>query len=188
GLALAESIRESGEVSRSMPIILFGDAWDRDSVVKECNRLRIQCYLPKPISIARLVEAVEASTEQSSKEPPEIRIDEAMIQTLNTDHLSQITGGDAKLQTELGELFLATATQYLDDMRLALADNKEGTTIWRKAAHALKGASVNLGATTVAELAREAENNAPEENAILTLEIQIAEVRSALVHAGQSAN
>ena len=50
----------------SMPILLFGDAWDRESILEGCREARLDGYLPKPISIGRLVSSVCDLIQRSS--------------------------------------------------------------------------------------------------------------------------
>jgi HPt (histidine-containing phosphotransfer) domain-containing protein len=80
-----------------------------------------------------------------------------MTQTLPLDleRLASFTGGDPQLERELISLYLATSALYLERMRAA--GGGEG---WAKAAHALKGASANIGATAMARLAEAAERAA----------------------------
>jgi hypothetical protein len=76
---------------------------------------------------------------------------------LDLEHLASFTDGDRSLEDELAALYLSTAEVYLGQMREAL----EGGGSWRSAAHALKGASANLGARRVAALALAAEHSSP---------------------------
>ncbi len=92
-------------------------------------------------------------------------IDEARIR--------DFTGGDRELEAELVALYLETAQLYLS--RLAAA---EGDIVaWQRAAHALKGASANLGAVTVASLAAEQEQSVPQLPALRRLEAELGAVR-----------
>jgi DNA-binding NarL/FixJ family response regulator len=43
-------------------LLLFGDAWDREAVLQECRAAGLDGYLPKPVSIAKLVAAVRELT------------------------------------------------------------------------------------------------------------------------------
>ena len=46
-----------------LPILLFGDAWDREALARECRSAGVSAYLEKPISIGRLVKAVRELTQ-----------------------------------------------------------------------------------------------------------------------------
>lgn len=55
GMATARRLRAGGSLWASVPLILFGDAFDPDQLETECREARIDAYLPKPISIGHLV-------------------------------------------------------------------------------------------------------------------------------------
>ena len=89
-------------------------------------------------------------------------------------HLATFTDGDAALEDELAELFVNTARGYLKRMKEAV---KEGRA-WSAEAHALKGASGNLGAKRVAALARYAEFTPPSEDLVASLEAAVDDVKT----------
>ena len=91
---------------------------------------------------------------------------------IDQDHLASFTEGDRALEDELGELFISTAHGYLKRMKEALAEERG----WSAEAHALKGASANLGARRVAALALKAEFQTPSEDQIAAIETAIADV------------
>jgi len=74
----------------------------------------------------------------------------------------------------LASLYLATAALYLDQMRTALATGGD----WRRTAHALKGASANLGASATARLAAAAEDAAPSPEMLAELAEAVEAVRA----------
>lgn len=76
---------------------------------------------------------------------------------VDMEHLLSFTDGDLELETELSVLFLSSAEAYFDNMSRAL----QSGTAWSSSAHALKGASANLGARRLAALARSAEHQPP---------------------------
>lgn len=71
---------------------------------------------------------------------------------IDYDHLRQYTGGDQALEAEVLGLFLETGRGALAEMRGSL----DGPG-WKPAAHRLKGAALAVGAWSLAELARRAE-------------------------------
>lgn len=107
--------------------------------------------LTRPIEIERLLRLVERATRETSAR--EARDDPV----IDLDHLHDFTDGDLELERELSTLYLSSAAIYLERMEQAL----NGGHSWSASAHALKGASANLGARRVAALARAAEHAAP---------------------------
>lgn len=86
--------------------------------------------------------------------------------------LHAFTQGDAALEAELVALYVETAQLYLARLRRAGDDVGE----WQRAAHALKGASANIGAVMVARLAAEQEQRSPTIAALRGLEAELAAV------------
>jgi CheY-like chemotaxis protein len=172
GLAFARQVREQD----ATPILLFGDAWDQEAILSECRAAGFEGYLPKPISIAKLVSSVGELTRQSldaSCEP-----DEEPIPPILLAHLTSFTDGDPQLERELGSIYVATASAYLADMRAAL----EAGASWDRLAHSLKGASANIGAREVAALAREAEVEPPNPEILERLQAAFDRVRGFFQH------
>ena len=163
GLMLARRIRglEGVMIPR---ILLFGDAWDRANLTRLSHRDEFQGYLVKPISVARLVATVRELISQDPLPPPppveELPI--FMQEPVDMTHLNDFTGGDVQLEKELATLFVVTAEQYIKQLAAAL-DQAE---TWRKAAHALKGASGNIGAKALYTLALRAEQAPPSDQVL----------------------
>jgi HPt (histidine-containing phosphotransfer) domain-containing protein len=93
---------------------------------------------------------------------------------LDLAHLRGFTDGDPQLEGELADLFLSTAATYLHGMREALAVGRP----WASIAHALKGASANLGARRLATLARLAEHSQPDRAQLDAIAHALEEVRA----------
>ncbi|MFW5680647.1 MAG: Hpt domain-containing protein [Pseudomonadota bacterium] len=92
---------------------------------------------------------------------------------IDRERLASFSAGDAALERELLALYLETAALYVDRMRRAGND----AAAWRSGAHALKGASANIGAVAVARLAARYEQETPNLGALGQLEREIGEVR-----------
>lgn len=93
---------------------------------------------------------------------------------IDLDHLHSFTDGDSQLEGELLTLFLSTSDVYLARMRQALAAGES----WTATAHALKGASANLGARRLSALALAAEQIAPDAAHLQKLGTALEEVRA----------
>ena len=93
---------------------------------------------------------------------------------LDLDHLRGFTEGDLQLEGELSTLFLATAEMYLQQMQEALTGGRP----WTSSAHALKGASANLGARRLSALALLAERSAPNRAQFEAIQHAVQELRT----------
>jgi len=98
---------------------------------------------------------------------------------LDIERLDSFTDGDTQLERELTSLYLSTAAIYVGQMRAAAAAGG-----WARAAHALKGASANIGAMEVARIAGKAEHAEPSAECLRRLDEALGEVR-ALLHERQ---
>lgn len=93
---------------------------------------------------------------------------------IDLERLYSFTDGDAQLESELLTLYLCTADAYLARMNQALGAGEP----WTATAHALKGASANLGACRVMALALAAERTAANADQLEALREAIEEVRA----------
>jgi HPt (histidine-containing phosphotransfer) domain-containing protein len=93
---------------------------------------------------------------------------------LDLDPLRAFTEDDPQLERELSTLFLATAEMYLQQMQEALTAGRP----WSATAHALKGASANLGARRLAALALLAEGSEPDRAQLDAIGHAVEEVRT----------
>ena len=152
-------------------IIVLGDGEDPGERAR-CLLAGAQDHLPRPVQLDRLLVMVRRMT--SSRDRAAAGRPPAQAPVIDLDHLRSFTEGDAQLEQELGALYLATADIYLNRMAAAL----DGGADWSAAAHALKGASANLGALRVAGLAAAAEKAAPDPERIGALRRAIEEVRA----------
>lgn len=73
------------------------------------------------------------------------------VPVLDHDHLLEMTGGDEIFEHELISAYRASVTSILDRLRAALS--KGDMTLVMRQAHALKGASLNVGAMAMARCA-----------------------------------
>jgi DNA-binding response OmpR family regulator len=126
-------------------------------------------YLSRPIDIERLLRVVERALRGQSPMP----LGQDAQPVIDLDHLSGFTDGDRQLEGELLTLFLSSADVYLARMSEALRNGQS----WKSVAHALKGASANLGARRVTELALAAERSPPSAAQLEALRAAVEEVR-----------
>lgn len=170
GREVLRRVRATPGATADVPVVLLGDDDAHDHVGPESSA--IQGRLAKPIQIDRLLGLVRSLTTNSGdhrldrdggRRPPAVDI----------DHLLSFTDGDGQLERELVALFLSTARVYIDRMARAIDDDDE----WSAAAHALRGASVNLGARELAAIAERAERAAPDDATLELLHAAVEDVR-----------
>ena len=75
-------------------------------------------------------------------------------------HLAQYTGGDARLDAEVLQLFSSQCGTTLERLESFL--DGPDTNAWREAAHSLKGAASGIGAFAIVEMAGRAESANPD--------------------------
>lgn len=173
GIALAKRIGDATPAAERLPVIVFGDAWDQEAVQRECRDAGVDAYLQKPISIGRLVATVRELTQRNAAGTERHPIMTHIQAPIDLTHFRSFTEGDVQLERELGSLYVSTAALYLDEICRAVQENRD----WRSAAHALKGASANIGARDIAALAERSEKDLPNEETLSQLRMSIAHVR-----------
>jgi len=94
------------------------------------------------------------------------------LPVIDAGHLAAFTDGSEDLEAELADLYLTTARRYLRDMQAALQEERG----WSAEAHALKGASGNLGACRMAALAKDAEFEGPSSARLQLLQLAVDDV------------
>ena len=136
-------------------------------VRQACLGAGAAAYLTRPLEIERLLRVIEQLIRRRDQSPPGDPV-------LDLDHLRDFTDGDPQLEGELSTLFLSTAEMYLRGMREALVSGRP----WNSIAHALKGASGNLGARRLSALALAAERSEPSRSQLEAIERALDEVRA----------
>lgn len=168
-LAGADAVRAvRTQAARAAPVLVIGigDGEARRS----CLEAGAQGYLRRPIEIEPLLRWIKATMTAKAVKAPAGEPDDPI---LDLGHLCGFTDGDVQLERELAALYLSSAELYLERMDEAL---RTGDT-WSASAHALKGASTNLGARRVARLALDAERSPPSETQLAAIRHALEEVR-----------
>lgn len=165
GAAVIGALRELPALERAPIVAICGG----DAAVEEaCLEAGAAACLSHPLDIEHLLRLIERLARSraapgATEEP-----------VLDIDHLRRFTDGDPQLEGELSALFLSTGAMYLQEMRQALEEGRA----WTSIAHALKGASANLGARRVAAVALIAERSEPSRGQLEALELALDEVRA----------
>lgn len=174
GLALARHLGEAP--AGTVPVLMFGDAFDQPVALRDGGGTGLAGFLVKPISIGRLVGAVRALTDGGGVPASAAEVLMPVSAPIDLARLREFTDGDRQLERELSALYVETAAVYIGQMRGALDDPEA----WARAAHALKGASVNIGAVELAESAARAERVEPSPELLEELAGRLEAVRSFL--------
>jgi HPt (histidine-containing phosphotransfer) domain-containing protein len=97
---------------------------------------------------------------------------------LDLTNLRQLTGGDKMLEEDLFRTYIRSSVENIRSMQMALQDNNPAK--WARNAHALKGASQNLGAGVLALAASDAEKGQPNDEALKKVIADFETVRDML--------
>jgi len=164
---LGPRMREAMVPDAAPPILII----EREGILgtDEAADLPVRARLARPIDIEQLLRSVHAlvltaGDERTGMEEP----------VIDADHLASFTDGDGALESEIAALYVSSAEVYLQRMAEALEANAP----WERYAHALKGASSNLGAGRVAALAMTAEHASPSPEQLQALHQAVDEVKT----------
>jgi CheY-like chemotaxis protein len=192
GFEAAAAIRQGERPGRRVPIValtanaLYGDR-------ERCLAAGMDDYLPKPFSVAELRHKVrlwmlpEPVPLTVAAPSPALVISEAAPEgssaAIDARRLHELaTHGGRSLVEELAAIFVADARRRLSDLLAAIRAGDAPDL--RRAAHALKGASGNVGATRLCELAASLEHadplSASAAASASALESELARVEQAL--------
>jgi CheY-like chemotaxis protein/HPt (histidine-containing phosphotransfer) domain-containing protein len=165
--AVEATCRAQGGAMRPPAIVLIGGDGAPAPGVGAGERGEVR--LARPVEIDRLLHWVKRLTDRGAA---------AGEPVIDLAHLRGFTDGDLQLESELAELYLSSAGVYLERMGEAVRTGES----WRSPAHALKGASANLGARRVAALARDAEHESPGAPRLAALREAVEEVARFFAH------
>jgi two-component system, sensor histidine kinase and response regulator len=178
---------------------MTANAMDRDREM--CLAAGMNGHLPKPIDPDKLFAALlqwirpraasaaasgPAASASVTISPPAVPSDDLIIPGIDVATALKRTGGNRKRYESLLQRFADSQSHILDDIRVALAANDSPTAL--RIAHSLKGASANLGAKALAEVAAATEAAIDSNQSVGTaleslscsLDLTIAAIRAAL--------
>ncbi len=168
GAEAVRRLRSRFERAPAPVIFVIGD--EDQELRSACLKAGAQAYLLRPVEIERLLRLLKHSAPPRARRERPAEHPEPVIEL---DRLFGFTDGDPQLERELAALYLSTAEVYLQRMQKALESGEP----WQGTAHALKGASSNLGALRVASLALAAERSEPSDGVLAALLAAVADVR-----------
>jgi DNA-binding response OmpR family regulator len=158
----------AGAAGGAVPIAMLGPPTDTSGAYLAAGAID---YLGRPIDIERLLRLVER---EARCRPAALLPDRDAEPVIDVSHLSGFTEGDLQLEGELLALFLSSAEAYL----VAMSESLRAGQDWAATAHALKGASANMGARRVMTLALAAERSPPGPTQLHALRQAVDEVRA----------
>jgi two-component system sensor histidine kinase/response regulator len=193
GITATKAIR-SNPCFASLPIIaMTANAMDRDRDM--CLAAGMNDHLAKPIDPDKLFRALlqwirprgaSASASAASTSLPSVASGDLVIPGIDTATALKRSGGNRKRYESLLQRFADSQSHALDDIHASLVARDFPTA--QRFAHSLKGASANLGANALAEVAAAAEAAIESNNSVApaldslcrSLGLTIATIRAAL--------
>jgi two-component system sensor histidine kinase RpfC len=144
--------------------ILTADATEEARA--SCEAAGIKHFLTKPVSLIRLTETLSDmydATSESSNQPeaannpePDNLESSGIFDEEEFDRLADLADGDISFVSEIVENFVEDTNKNIRGLESAVA--RGDWPGFRDLAHALKGSSLYLGLTQLAQLAKEAQN------------------------------
>jgi PAS domain S-box-containing protein len=157
--------REARGGGKRLPIIaLTANVMSEDR--ENCAAAGMDAHLGKPIEAAQLIETLSRFLKAPASAPA---IDRAALR--------ELTGGDEEFERELAETFVSSGDQCLAEIVAALKVSDFETV--RKRAHSLKGASANIHALSLSQVASSLET-AVRENSLPAIGSLVAELSEKL--------
>ena len=157
GLQATRAIRAADGEGRRTPIVALSANVMPDQVA-QCLNAGMDDFLGKPIDLARLREVVALyGAADSSRAVTVTQL--PMTAPIDLDHLRKLSDDDAEFTVELVGLFMASSTAILDEIRAAHA--KSDRSAVARAAHKLKGASADVCANRMRDVASQLETDSP---------------------------
>jgi diguanylate cyclase (GGDEF)-like protein len=157
GFQATQTIRlEEADSGRRIPIIAM-TANTLPADIERCKATGMDDHLSKPLTLEALIRCLTRWLDWDSESLPvaEPMADKTENEPLDTNVLKRLR---EILGTSVGEairLFLEDIPNYLVELEVGIAEGNAGTL--RRISHVIKGAASNLGAATLAGVARELE-------------------------------
>jgi PAS domain S-box-containing protein len=160
GLAATRRVREIEAGGRATPIVAL-TANAMAGQLERCMEAGMSHFLTKPLEIARLHETLERFGLRVDAAPDSgsgSNLSAANGVPVDLGRLNEVTEGDAAFAYELAQTFVTSGGQVMQEVRSALAALDRPAL--GRAAHKLKGASSNIHAVVLRDLAYTLETQA----------------------------
>ncbi len=170
GYEATREIRRQKGLNRKVPIVAMtanAMAGDRE----ECLAAGMDDYIAKPIELDQIVEILQrwarpsSDTDRNKTSPtrsslPAVTVSkppptQPAINAEAIDRLRELSDGNQNFLKDLFGMYHSDTTQRLASLRTAASAGDAGGL--RRAAHAIKGSSLNVGALTLADLCQQVE-------------------------------
>jgi signal transduction histidine kinase/CheY-like chemotaxis protein/HPt (histidine-containing phosphotransfer) domain-containing protein len=168
GVDTVRQIHERLGVSAPLVVGVSASSLARDRA--RCLEAGMSDYLTKPLELKVLGEALQrwlpaADTRPVNGAPP--ALDGPWVDPARWAELGEVDGGAGDVRRDIAQGFLAALDERLADIRRAAAASGDRAALFQ-AAHQLKGAALNVGATRLAQLcerleAQSGETSPPED-------------------------
>lgn len=161
GYEATQEIRklESGTTKHISIVAITAEALKGDR--ERCIASGMDDYLSKPIQVNALQTILDkylpVQDEPVIPKPPDTSLE---LAANILERLREVSGEDIDFQKELVDLFLDELDKHFNTMKSSL-ERKDLSTL-RKEAHAIKGASGNIGAVRLHDLSEEIQNKAEQ--------------------------
>jgi PAS domain S-box-containing protein len=187
GIECTQAIRKVETVTGAHFPIVAMTAHAMKGDRERCLEAGMDAYVSKPIQAKELFRAVEGlivrPSRATSREAEPIPRSGTATDTLDPASLLARFGGDAKLLRRLANVFLDDCPRMISELKKAVMAGNADALV--RAAHGLKGAVSNFGATQIVEMARQLEANGRQRDLIAAGQIyqQLERTIPALVEA-----
>jgi two-component system sensor histidine kinase/response regulator len=157
GLTATRHIRKLDTPSARVPIVAL-TANAMPGQLERCLAAGMNAYLTKPLEIGRLRETLDrfGLARQGSVPSPAQGTGIVPGEPVEVARLLELTAGDKAFALQIVETFAQSGDRARDEMRSALSDGDRNRL--QRAAHQLKGASANIHAARLRDLATTIEN------------------------------
>jgi PAS domain S-box-containing protein len=191
GYTTTRTIRQlEGNDRHTCIIALTANAMKEDR--EQCLRAGMDDYLSKPILKEKLAAMLEqwsqtmtaASTSNSDSLPASAPGEATSNAPIHWDHLHQISDNNEEFELELLQVFIGDTQMHLTALKLAI--EQQNLKQIEHQAHHIKGASANVGASTLIKLATQLEDQArqnqlqDEQRLLNDLEDALSQIRAML--------
>jgi two-component system, sensor histidine kinase and response regulator len=158
GLTATRAIRTLEGEGRATPIVAL-TANAMTGQIDRCLQAGMNGFLSKPLEISRLQEVLERHGLSAALDGSDDAAPAATAGPVDANRWHELTAGDGEFAGELADAFIASGQQLMEEIGTAIAAFDRG--VLTRAAHKLKGASANIHADALRDLAHELETQSP---------------------------